>query len=43
MSQSSCYYTGKNDFYFKDIIKLMEENPELEMINKDIKKKKVRE
>ena len=34
-------YRGKHDFYLSDIIKLVQKNPELEMINKHIEQKKI--
>lgn len=36
-------YHGKHDFYMYDILTVMEQNPELFEINKDVKQKKLRE
>lgn len=35
-------YHGEHNFYFKDILSVMEENPELYNINKDIEQKKLK-
>lgn len=33
------FYHGKHDFYFEDIVKYMQEHPEIAMINADVKQK----
>lgn len=35
-------YDGKHDFYFKEILDLMQQHPELEEINKHVEQKKVK-
>lgn len=36
-------YQGSHDFYFEDIIKLMEDEPELSLINENIKQKELKD
>lgn len=37
------FYKGKHDFYFKDILRFIQENPELTKLNEHVEQKKLKE